>query len=119
MPPLADSGGTHWSDDISDRLVPRKALAEKKTYRSMPSIVKRVRLLGIGVLIIGVLVAGVGLYQDYNAPACQDTIQPSQDQAISSGGWQEPGLTELFAGVGAAIVGSEIFWHLTFLALAR
>ena len=61
------------------------------------------RTIGIGLVIIGLLLAGWGIYQDSTAPPCPDPMDSG-----TSGGCQEPGLTELFAGIGLFIIGIVI-----------
>ena len=66
----------------------------------MPSTLSIAQTIGIGLVIIGLLLAGWGIYQDSTAPPCPDPIDSG-----TSGGCQEPGLTELFGGIVLFIIG--------------
>lgn len=67
-----------------------------------------IRLFGVVLLVIGILLGGWGLYQDYTAPPCPDPIQPS-GQNVVGGACEEPGLMELFGGVALTITGVAVF----------
>jgi hypothetical protein len=68
--------------------------------QSTPSTSSVAQIIGIGLVIIGLLLAGWGIYQDSTAPPCPDPKDPG-----TSGGCQEPGLTELFGGISLFIIG--------------
>jgi hypothetical protein len=66
---------------------------------------RRLRLAGIGLLLVGLLVAGGGVYLDASAPPCEDPVRPPDGGPPVAGGCGEPGLRWLFGGVAVAAVG--------------
>ena len=66
----------------------------------MPSTLSVAQTIGIGLVIVGLLLVGWGIYQDSTAPPCPDPMDSG-----TAGGCQEPGLTELFGGIVLCIVG--------------
>ncbi len=79
-----------------------------------PLVLHPARIFGAVLVVVGLFVAGYGLYQDTTAPACSGPIESPEDGQMSAGGCQEPGLSKLFGGASLAVLGALLVGVATF-----